>query len=258
MPYIHINGERFYYAGEITGPGLPVIFCHGSGGSHRRWLFQLQGLQNIARPLAVDLPGHGLSQGSPFDNIAGYREWLHNFTAALNLESFVLAGHSMGGAVALDYALHYPGKLSGLVLVGTGARLRVHPAIMNSFREGKMPPGIGNYPDVPDGPSELSEAEKRKAQQSDPAVYLADFTACDRFDVMTGLSRIEQPALVICGSEDQMTPLKYSRYLEQHLPRARMVEVAGAGHMVMLEAPKEVNAAISDFLKEIAPGCRPE
>jgi pimeloyl-ACP methyl ester carboxylesterase len=71
---------------------------------------------------------------------------------------------------------------------------------------------------------------------------------------MEQLAEINLPVLLICGSADRLTPLKYSRYLQDHLPQAELVEVKGAGHMVMLEAPQKVNRAIASFLKKIVGG----
>jgi pimeloyl-ACP methyl ester carboxylesterase len=252
MPFVEMNGEKYFYAGEPEREGLPILFCHGSGGNHRHWLYQMKELSGAANPLAVDLPGHGRSEGSPSDSIAAYRQWVHEFAAALSLPPFVLAGHSMGGAVALDYALNHPAELAGLVPVGTGGRLRVAPVILETLRGGQLPPGMADYAYGPDTAPELLEQGRREMENTAAAVFLSDFTACDRFDVMEQLPGISLPALVICGSADRLTPAKYSRYLTQSLSRAELVEIDGAGHMVMLEAQAQVNRAISDFMKEAA------
>ena len=83
-------------------------------------------------------------------------------------------------------------------------------------------------------------------------VTVGDFQACDAFDIRDRLGEIQVPALVIGGSEDQMTPPKYADYLEAHLRRARRVRIEGAGHMVHAERPREVNEAIRGFLYELA------
>lgn len=252
MPYIEIRGKRFFYAGDPGKAGVPVVFCHGSGGSHRHWLYQLKGLGGKANPLAVDLPGHGLSGGEPADNIAAYRSWVHDFRNALDLEPFILGGHSMGGAIALDYALQYPEELAGLILVGTGGRLRVAPAILKSFRSGQVPPSMIDFAYGPEADAELLEKGRSEMAVTPASVFLADFTACDRFDVMEQLHRIDLPSLIICGSDDRLTPVKYSRFLKEHLSRGELVELAGAGHMVMLEAFMEANAAISRFVQNLS------
>jgi pimeloyl-ACP methyl ester carboxylesterase len=84
-----------------------------------------------------------------------------------------------------------------------------------------------------------------------PEVVLADFRACDDFDRMDDISEIKKPALVLCGSEDSMTPTKYSQYLAEKLPRATLRIVDKAGHMAMVEKPFEVNASILKFLAAV-------
>ncbi len=249
MPRIEIKGETYFYAGSAAEKGPPLLLCHGAGGSHRHWLNQVEGLKGQAAAVAVDLPGHGASGGKPAADIASYRDFLRDFSKTLGLENFVLAGHSMGGAVALDYALHYSDDLSGLILASSGARLRVTPLFIEAFRSGNVPPELSGFAYGPAAPAELLESARQEMAAVPPQTYLADFTACNNFDCTEKLAEIELPALVICGEADRMTPPRYSRYLAEKLPRAELVEVAVAGHMVMLEAPRWVNEAIASFLK---------
>jgi pimeloyl-ACP methyl ester carboxylesterase len=251
LPYIELHGDKYFYAGDAARTGLPVVFCHGSGGSHRHWLYQMEELKGAFNPLAVDLPGHGRSGGLPAARIAAYTKWVHDFTAALGLPPFVLAGHSLGGAIALEYALRWPGELAGLILVGTGGRLRVAPAILDSFRDGQPPLLLFDSLYGEDTAPALLEKGHAEIAATPAEVFLADFTACDNFDVMAELSTIALPSLIICGTADRLTPLKYSRYLKEQLTRGELVEVPGAGHMAMLEAPAAVNRAITAFLERL-------
>lgn len=248
MPRIDIEGDTCYYAGSTAAAGKTLVFCHGAGGSHRHWLDQVEGLKNQAAVLAVDLPGHGASGGKPAAEIKVYREFLHRFSMALGLKKFILAGHSMGGAVALDYALHYGDSVEGLILAGSGARLRTAPPLLESLRRGRTPPELIEFAYSAAASAELLEKARQEALLVPPQTYLADFTACDKFDCMERLSEITAPALLICGKDDRLTPPKYSRYLAERLPKAELVEVEGSGHMVMLEAPQKVSEAISSFL----------
>lgn len=252
MPYTEVNGERYFYSGDTQKEGLPLIFIHGSGGSHRHWLYQTIELSGAINPLALDLPGHGRSAGKVSDSVSVYRDWVRSFTLSLGLNNFVLAGHSLGGAIAMDYALHYPANLAGLILVGTGGRLRVAPEILESFRSGKPPAGMTDFAYGPQAAPELLARARAETESVPAEVFLADFTACDRFDIMEQISQITLPTLIICGTADRLTPSKYSRYMKQLLPESEMVEVEEAGHMVMLEAPGELNRAITLFVRKLA------
>lgn len=253
MPYTEVNGERCFYNGAVQEDGLPLILIHGSGGNCRHWIHQSNASGAMFNPLAVDLPGHGRSEGTPSDSVAVYRDWVRAFTHSLKLTNFVLAGHSLGGAIALDYALQYPEDLIALVLVGSGARLRVAPVILESLRAGQHPAGMVEHSYGPLADEQLLKRAGREAASIAPDLFLADLTACDRFDVMNRLAQIKLPALIVCGTEDRLTPLKYSRFLEQSLPWSEIVEIEGAGHMVMLEAPDALNRALAKFTNKLIP-----
>lgn len=248
MPYVELDGKQFYYAGDKRAEGTPVIFCHGSGGGHQHWLYQLKGLKGKVNPLAVDLPGHGRSEGEPADDIAVYRDWLHRFADALGIGPFVAAGHSMGGAIALDYALHYPENTLGLILVGSGARLRVLPAFLETLQKGCVPAELADFLYCPDAPRELLQKGREEVASIAASIYHADLSACDKFDVTAELASINRPVMMICGSEDRLTPVKYSHYLAEKLPSGKVAVIDGAGHMVMIEKPEAVNQAIETFI----------
>ncbi len=250
MPYLEVDGKSIYYSGNKNREGTPLLFCHGSGGGHHHWLYQFKAMPPAVNPLAVDLPGHGRSEGKALDDIDAYRDFIRRFFNALGLGSFVLAGHSMGGAIALSYALKYPEDLRGLILLGTGARLRVLPAFLEELRQGRVPEAMAGYLYAPDAPEELIDLGRKEIENSEPSIYLADLTACDNFNLIDKISRITVPALIICGSEDSMTPVKYSRYLDEHIPQSRLEIIEGAGHMAMLEQAEAVNRAIAKFIKE--------
>lgn len=250
MPYLEIERDRFYYAGNIKQKGVPIIFCHGSGGRHHHWLYQLKGLPETINPIAVDLPGHGRSEGKPADDVAVYAEWLNRFVKTAGLGPFILCGHSLGGAIALTYAIKHQEETLGLILVGTGARLRVLPAFLDALREGTVPPAFTGYLYSPDVSEELMKKGKKEVEDTAASIYYADLSACDKFDIMENLEQVNCPTLIICGSEDRLTPVKYSRYLEERLPHSRAEIIDGAGHMVMLEKPQAVNEAIARFVSE--------
>ena len=156
----------------------------------------------------------------------------------------------MGGAVALSCALSAPGKWGGLTLIGTGARLRITPELLDRVHthfEDTVELAI-EWAFSPNAPAALIEEGKKDLLAFPPDVLRGDYTACDRFDVMAHLHKIDMPVLVVCGDEDRLTPPKYSRYLAENIPGARLEMVSGAGHMVMLEKPAAVARSVAGFL----------
>jgi len=240
----------FYDPGESEpGRGQKIVLVHGAGGNSSRWRYQVKALAGDYSPIALDLPGHGLSGGQPCDQVFLYREWVKQFADSLGLKKFVLAGHSMGGAIALDFALTYRSYLTGLILVSTGAKLRVDPARLESYKKGEFRAEWARMSYSPAALPDLVEKGVAEALAVDPAVRYADFLACDRFDVTSRLANISTPTLVVCGLEDVATPAKFSQYMAENIAGAKLVLQPGAAHMVTLEKPEEVNEAMRQFLQ---------
>jgi pimeloyl-ACP methyl ester carboxylesterase len=200
----------------------------------------------------IDLPGHGDSGSEGQSTIEGYVDQLRAWLDAVGIERAVWAGHSMGGGISLTAALTIPGRVVGLVLVGTGARLRVHPSILEATSQPEAFRGavdlIVSWAFSPQAPTSLTDLVAKRMADTTPHVLHNDFKACDRFDVMERLREISVPALVVCGKDDRLTPAKYSEYLAKTIPEARLELIDQAGHMVMLEKPKEVAQATQRFM----------
>lgn len=256
MPFANAGEEQIYYV-QQGEQGLPVLFIHGAGGSHLIWWNQVRALAPTAQAVALDLPGHGKSSPGGRDTVLAYSDAVLRFLDARGFDRAVVAGHSMGGAITQMLALTHPDRVAGLALIGTGARLRVLPAILdgilspvdfdNTVRlivENAYAPGLD--PDL----RRRAEEELRACA---PAVTHGDYVACNGFDVIARVGEIHAPALVLCGREDKMTPVKYSEFLASRLPNARLVMVEGAGHFVMLEQPGAVNQALVDWLATLSP-----
>lgn len=225
---------------------MKLIFLHGSGGCKESWHHQVRFFEDAD---AVDLPGH--PEGEPCTSIEAYVEWLTGYIQERAYRDVVLVGHSLGGAIALLYALEHPGELEAVVLVGSGARLRVHPTFLEGLEKAEEKPDIflefqktGHERVAP----ELAEVLLRRAMENGPAVTLNDLRACDAFDIMDRLGEIRVPILAVCGTDDIMTPPKYSQFMTEKIAGARAVIVEGGTHMVFAEKPGEVNSAIDEFL----------
>lgn len=253
MPTLNVNGQTLNYA--QTGGGDPaLVLLHGAGGSHLTWTRQLEGLADAARVIALDLPGHGASSGDGRRVIADYAGTVQAFLGALGIGPVVLGGHSMGGGITQTVALASPELLRGIVLVGTGARLKVLPRIFELLEKdyAEAAAFITGHAWSPSSPEALKEGGRRAMLQTRAAVTIGDFTGCNGFDVMDRLGQIHRPTLVIVGEDDQLTPPKYSEFLAGAIPGARLTRIPRGGHYVMLDQPEEVNRAIRGFLAGLA------
>jgi len=229
---------------------MKLVFIPGAGNTGFAWQYQTEHFPDSE---AVSLPGH--PEGKPCASVDGYTNWLHQYILAQSYSELILVGHSMGGAVAQTYALRYPEDVKGLVLIGTGARLRVNPEFLTMLEAGLdyPPTWLRNFiePLYSRVAPELREIVIEKAVKVGARVQLNDFRCCDKFDIMDKIYRIEVPTLVICGSEDEMTPVKYSQYLATKINGARLVIIEGGTHLAFMEKPEEVNQAIEEFLKKL-------
>lgn len=239
--------------GGPADPGRPpLVLIHGAGGSRLFWPPQLRRLPGIT-VYALDLPGHGRSPGASRDRIEAYVEDLLGWMEALRLPGCVLAGHSMGSAVALMTALVRPAAAAGLVLVGGGGRLRVHPRILELVAKAATHKrAVDLIVEAAYGPRtkpRLIEAGRRRMLEVRSEVLAGDLRACDAFDVLDRLGEITVPTLVVCGAGDRLTPEKYSRRLAEAIAGAGLEIIPDAGHMVMLEEPVAVAAAVVRFMQ---------
>jgi pimeloyl-ACP methyl ester carboxylesterase len=161
----------------------------------------------------------------------------------------------MGGAVAQMYALSYPQDVKALILIGTGARLRVRPDFLKLLEDNiDAPAELLKHiiePTYSRVAPEIREKIINGMVNVGIAAQLNDFRCCDRFDIMDKVNQIAVPTLVICGTEDDMTPLKYAQYLVDKIVGARLVVVDTGSHHCFLEKPLEVNQAIEEFLKSL-------
>ena len=246
----------YYYVHEAENYARPpVILIHGAGGTHLHWPPEIRRLSN-QRVFALDLPGHGKSVGVGKQSVTDYTQNVIDFMHCLGLSAAVIVGHSMGGAIALTLALKHPKCVLGLGLVATGARLRVVPAILDSTANpGNFSMAIQVITDWAFGSQaspNLKELAAQRMTEIRPTVLHGDFLACDRFDVLDKLDQLQIPTAIICGTEDKLTPPRYSEYLRAHIPTARLHMIEAAGHMVMLEKPDRVANTLAAFLNKIS------
>jgi pimeloyl-ACP methyl ester carboxylesterase len=250
MPFATIGEENIFFShSKSSERNDALLLIHGSGGSRRHWHDSLRNLPGI-HVYGIDLPGHGQSRGQGRRRVEDYADLIESFVSELKLSRVTVAGHSLGGAIAQVLALRSPKWLLGLILVGTGARLRVAPDILDGLLNdfSNTVDLICSYAFGPSASASLIQAGHEDFLKNTPEVMHGDFSACHQFDLMGKVSKIAVPTLILSGSADRLTPVKYGEYLYQHIPGAKFSVIKDAGHLMGLEKPEIFVREISGFL----------
>ena len=228
---------------------MKLVMVHGAGASSLSFYYQLRHFRNSK---AIDLPGH--PNGKPCDSIDRYVDWVRGFNTARRYKDVVLCGHSMGGAIALQYALRYPEELKAVILIGTGARLKVDTKYIRECEEAVadssewLESRREMYKGVED---DINQVLMRRTMEIGPQVELNDLRACDQFDVMDKVHKVQLPTHVMCGADDSATPVKFTKYLAQNIPGAQHEIIDGGSHHVQLEKYQRVNDQIERFMSTL-------
>lgn len=252
--YVYTGGKRF-------DPALPaVLLVHGAANDHSVWAQQSRYLAHHGYSvLAVDLPGHGRSQGPVLPSVEAHAAWLVAVLDALGLGDAAIIGHSLGSLAALEAAARYPERVRRIGLLGPAVPMAVSEQLLTAAREepetayrlivswsisfasqmgGNSVPGMW-----------LPGASLRLMQRCAPGVLHAALSACN--DYREGLSaavRVQCPALVLLGGRDLMAPPKAAQALIAALAKKEVLTLPEAGHSLLGEAPGAVLDVLSRFL----------
>jgi pimeloyl-ACP methyl ester carboxylesterase len=232
----------------------PIVFVHGAGLSSSCWHYQTAFFDDS---IAVDLPGHGDSDGPPFPSIADYAGWLGEEIRRTGPEPVTLVGHSMGSLVALETAARNADMVGRLVLIGTSARMAVNPDLLDAAtaRDGAAAamvikwtlPRHSGYGRPKNWVLAIADDFMDAAESG---LLGNDLAACDGYtDALDTAERVRCPTLLLLGEHDKMTPPASAQPLAAAIADARIVIVEKVGHMLPLEKPVEVNDMINLFLK---------
>ncbi|MBW1762712.1 MAG: alpha/beta hydrolase [Deltaproteobacteria bacterium] len=244
-----IDGRTVTFRHE--GGGGPALVCiHGSADNHHAYDRLLDALPNRDR-YAINLPDRAGTEGPALGTVAQMETFLSRFIESEVEGDYLVVGHSLGGGVAIEHALASTSEhLKGIVLLATGARLRVHPMILQSFEQGAK---TGELPPLPPGLYE-QDVDPAIVEEAATARELTpietggtDWRAADGFDRMANAKDIQVPALIIAGTNDALTPPKYAEYLAATIPDNELHVIEGAGHMLVMERAAEVARRIESM-----------
>ena len=260
---LRVDGRKVFAA---TG-GRPfdaakraVVFVHGAGMDHTVWPLQARWFAHHGRAvLAVDLPGHGRSEGKPIESVEAVGAWLGELIAASGAPEAALVGHSMGALAVLEAAAQAPDRVAKLALLGISSPMAVHPDLLKAAQAGEtlaselvaswgfgrrahlgghQAPGLWML----GGGLSLLETGTKGALG-------VDLAACNAYQGAGGAAgKVKCPVLFLCGAADIMTPAKAAAALASHVAGAKIVTLPDAGHMMMIERPDATLAALKSFL----------
>jgi pimeloyl-ACP methyl ester carboxylesterase len=256
---LSVNGADVFIAtgGKPFDKSLPaVVLLHGAGFDHSTWALHSRWFAHHGfSVLAPDLPGHGRSAGQALSTIADMADWTAALLDAAGAAKARLVGHSMGSLIALETAARHPDKVSGLSLLGTAATMTVGPDLLRAAEANDVAAidmvsiwGLGFAAELGGSLAPglwMHQGAQRTLQKCAPGVLHNDLAACNAYqNALTAAASVKVPATVILGERDMMTPAKAGKALAAALPNARTIVLPGAGHMMMVEQPDQLLAAL--------------
>ena len=249
---MNFGGESVYYEcpHELGGaaPGARILFVHGPGADHRLFADQMRFFAPSQTPIALDLLGHGQSSGEALEDVPDWASFLHEFIDTLGLAPVVLVGHSLGGAIAIEYASRHPRPVEGLALIGTGitfpwaadtaADMLEDP---DGFLRDRALRGL-REPHMPVPAEALTAA--RAAQR--PMSSMRDFVAAAKWDATSRLGSIQTPTLIVYGEDDPL--VEQAGQLLGAIQHASFDTIPLSRHFPHLEMPDIFNDSLNRFV----------
>ena len=264
---VQVGDTRWVYLEGGKKDGPPLVLLHGYGGSYADWLLAAKYLTGNFRVIIPDLPGWGASTRLPNASYgyAAQVERLHGFVAALHLDEFALAGHSMGGAIAGLYAAKYPKQVAALVLVDSAGVPFKENAFVRELKAGKSPFDIDDraqfkhleallFANPPSVPARIQDVfvDKSKGERAFDDKVLREITSPGERDALQAkLPDITAPTLAIWCTRDQIIDVSALDAIRKgltHVPNIGVAELTGCGHMSIMEKPREVAQPITHFV----------
>jgi pimeloyl-ACP methyl ester carboxylesterase len=274
---VEVDGIQIAYSDR--GEGEPtLILIHGLGSYSPVWSRNMDELSCCARVIAIDLPGYGRSSKANYlYSMKFFARVVERFIEKLELGRVVLVGHSMGGQIALTHALRYPGRAEALVLVapaglerfGAGEGAWLSEAMSKEFVELTPPENVhtnfqSNFYDMPKAAAFMARHRLQIINGPDFDGYAYAVSRSVRAmitePVADRLGDVRVPTLVLFGREDSLipnpmlhggTPAPIAREAVARMPRARLVVIPRAGHMVQFERPEAFDRAVLDFVSTL-------
>ena len=258
--YLDVGGKQAYFGtGSVPHrEKLPtIVFLHGAAMDHTVWTLPARYFaRHDFNVVALDLPGHGRSDGPAFSDVDVMSTWLSTLLAAVTAEEHILVGHSMGSLLAWDWAAKNPNLCRKLVLLGTSMPMPVTDQLLNAAKENDAASfemantwshsSRGKFGFNPNPGVWMFGHGLRLMNRSSDDVFYADLSVCNKASLNP--SQIQCPILLILSESDQMTPYRGGTTVAEQVNKASVVTLPGSGHSMLSECPNEVLDALIDFV----------
>jgi pimeloyl-ACP methyl ester carboxylesterase len=257
--------QRAVYAYTGTKPlkndNPTIVMVHGAQHDHSVWILQSRYLAHHGfNVLAVDLPGHGKSQGPALTSVPAIGQWLAASAKTLELKQCHWVGHSMGSLAVLEAAALAPEVTKSLVLIGTAFPMRVSEILLTAAQNDEPEAfaminlwshsSLAHHPGSPGPGFSVFNQNRRLMERQSKGVLLNDFRACNAYENgLEAAKNIHAPVHFISGQNDQMTPPKASNTLFDSFKTPTRDIIPYCGHAVMAERPDLVLTSLKNHLK---------
>ena len=274
MTDVLVNGIRLHY--RVYGEGTPLVLAHGFGATLDMWAEQIEPFSQRYQVVVYDTRGHGRTEAPrdwPSYSVDDYVEDQRQLMDHLGIESAYVGGLSMGGMIALQFALTYPQRLRALLLCDTAASNRDMEGVHGGGPEGPVGAAVRRFivrdvipagfavarylplerlPQLRDAPEGVKSYVRTLRQHTALGLRGAWHALMERPDVEDRLDEIRVPTLIVVGERDRL--LAPSRLMQQRIRDCRFVLIRDSAHGTANWRPEAFNKAVLDFLGDVEAG----
>lgn len=264
---IVINNMTFSYSDEGPTDAPVIIFIHGFPLNKSMWSGQRETLRNECRIITYDVRGHGNSEaGDKEFSIDLFAHDLIDLLNALDIGKAVVAGLSMGGYIALNAILNYPGRFEALILCDTNCiadtaetkekRFNAISDIMENGMEDYMNESIRNLfaaESLASRPDEIMAVRQMISNTSEITLFDTLRALASRNETCSRLTNIAVPVLILVGEEDVIAPPSAARQMHDKIRDCRLHIIKHAGHLSNMDNPYDFNDQILNFVRAVCP-----
>ena len=252
MNHIENKGTDIFYRINGVENGFPIILVHGLAGDSRFFHNQLKFFGKSYKTIAIDLPGHGRSSYTAEQTVDIYNKSIESVVKKEGIDSYILAGHSMGGVICIDNYLKHKDKVKALILISTSSILPVSKSLIdasiNDFETffNKMLPRIFHKK-----AGIFILAAQKNINEKDKTIITGDLKLCSIINFEEQIRDIEVPVLLIANKNDRMIPAYLTEVMQWKIRNSKIIIFDNEGHVPFFENSEEFNSAMNTFIESV-------